>query len=152
MVVAIFLLSSAFLAYDSLSTYVNPYLSVTQVARFPERYANKNVQVIGVVDMNSVVMEAAGDVKFDITDGGDRLPIVYRGSLPQNSDQSENVVVIGTVTDTGSLESTQILIKCPSKYESKEEAPLSNQFFVAALLLIFAAVAYLVVTMLWKKG
>lgn len=151
-VVLAFLLSSSYLAYDSLTTYVNPYISVGEIAGRPEKYSGKNVQVIGVADMDSVMNQGGGVVSFDITDEGERISVVYRGTMPQNFDQSEQVVVIGTVNEAGALESEQILVKCPSKYESQEEPKQTNTFFVAALLVAVAAVAYIVVTVFWKKG
>lgn len=151
-VVLAFLLSSSYLAYDSLTTYVNPYIAIGQIVRSPEKYSGKNVQVIGVADLDSVANQGEGVVSFDITAEGERISVVYRGTMPQNFDQSEQVVVIGTVNEAGTLESEQILVKCPSKYESQEEPKQANTFFVAALLVAVAAVAYIVVTVFWKKG
>ncbi len=152
MVVVVFLLSSVFLAYDSLSNYVNPYISITQIVSRPERYVAKNVQVIGVPDFDSVKTLEDGVVTFDITEEGQRVSVIYRGTMPQNFDQSEQVVAIGIVNEDGALESQQILTKCPSKYESNEEPKRGNQMFIAAMLVAVAAVAYLAVTTFWKKG
>ncbi|MBC8225008.1 cytochrome c maturation protein CcmE [Candidatus Bathyarchaeota archaeon] len=151
-VVAVFLVASAFLAYNGLSTYVNPYISVTQILSKPDRYIGRDIQVIGVPDFDSVAPEEGGIVKFDIEDEGKRLSVVFQGSLPQNFDQSTQVVVIGSVTSDGYIESDQLLVKCPSKYESTEENPQSNTFFIAAMLVAVLALGYLGVTMLWKKG
>ncbi len=151
-VVLAFLLSSTYLAYDSLTTYVNPYISVDEIAGRPEKYSGKNVQVIGVPDMDSVVNQGGGVVSFEIMDGNERLSVVFTGTMPQNFEQSEEVVVIGTVNEEGALESEQILANCPSKYESQEEPKQTNTFFVAALLVAVAAVGYIVMTVFWKKG
>lgn len=151
-VVAVFLVASAFLAYNGLSTYVNPYISVAQILSKPDRYVGRAIQVIGVADFDSVDPEEGGIVKFDITDEGQRLSVVFQGSLPQNFDQSEQVVVIGSVTSGGYIESDQLLVKCPTKYESTEETPQSNTFFIAAMLVAVLAMGYIGVTMLGKKG
>jgi len=151
-VVAVFLVASAFLAYNGLSTYVNPYISVTQILSKPDRYIGRDIQVIGVADLDSVDQEEGGIVKFDIEDEGQRLSVVFQGSLPQNFDQSDQVVVIGSLTGDGYIESDQLLVKCPSKYESTEETPQSNTLFIAAMLVAVLALGYLGVTMLWKKG
>ena len=151
-VVAVFLVASAFLAYNGLNNYVNPYISVTQILSKPDRYIGRDIQVIGVADFDSVEPEEGGIVKFDITDEGQRLSIVFQGSLPQNFDQSDQVVVIGSVTEEGYVESDQLLVKCPTKYESTEETPQSNTLFIAAMLVAVLALGYLGVTMLWKKG
>ena len=151
-VVAVFLVASAFLAYNGLSTYVNPYISVTQILNKPDRYVGRAIQVIGVADFDSVAQEEGGIVKFDIEDEGQRLSIVFQGSLPQNFDQSTQVVVIGSVTSDGFVESDQLLVKCPTKYESTEETPQSNTFYIAAMLVAVVAVGYIGVTMFPKKG
>lgn len=150
-VVAVFLVASAFLAYNGLNTYVNPYISVTQIINRPDRYIGRDLQVIGVPDFDSVVQEE-GIVMFDIEDEGQRLSVIFQGSLPQNFDQAEQVVVIGSVNDEGYVESNQLLVKCPTKYESTEETPQSNTFFIAAMLVGVLAVGYIGVTMFWKKG
>ncbi len=150
-VVAVFLVASAFLAYNGLSTYVNPYISVTQIMSKPDRYVGRDIQVIGVADFDSVAQEEGGIVKFDITDEGQRLSVVFQGSLPQNFDQSTQVVVIGSVTGDGYIESDQLLVKCPTKYESTEETPQSNTFYIAAMLVGVVAVGYIGVTMFSKK-
>jgi cytochrome c-type biogenesis protein CcmE len=151
-VVAVFLVASAFLAYNGLSTYVNPYISVTQILNKPDRYVGRAIQVIGVPDFDSVDPEDGGIVKFDIEDEGQRLSIVFQGSLPQNFDQSTQVVVIGSLTGDGYIESDQLLVKCPSKYESTEETPQSNTIYIAAMLVAVVAVGYIGVTMFSKKG
>ena len=152
-VVAVFLVASAFLAYNGLNTYVNPYISVTQILSKPDRYVGRDIQVIGMADFDSVAMEDGGIVKFDIEDEGQRLSVVFQGSLPQTFFESDQVVVVGSVTSDGYIESEQILPKCPSKYEAaEEEPPQSNTFFIAAMLVAVLALGYLGVTMLWKKG
>ncbi len=151
-VVAVFLVASAFLAYNGLNNYVNPYISVTQILTKPDRYVGRAIQVIGVADFDSVAQEEGGIVKFDITDEDQRLSVVFQGSLPQNFDQSDQVVVIGSVTSDGYIESDQLLVKCPTKYESTEETPQSNTFYIAAMLVAVVAVGYIGVTMFPKKG
>ena len=151
-VVAVFLVASAFLAYNGLNTYVNPYISVTQILAKPDRYVGRAIQVIGVADFDSVEPEEGGIVNFDITDEGNRLSIVFQGSLPQNFDQSTQVVVIGSVTEEGYVESDQLLVKCPTKYESTEEPTQSNTFYIAAILVGVVAVGYIGITMFSKKG
>lgn len=152
-IVAVFLVASAFLAYNGLSTYVNPYISVTQIMSKPDRYVGRAIQVIGVADFDSVAQEEGGIVKFDITDEGQRLSVVFQGSLPQNFDQSTQVVVIGSVTEGGFIESNQLLVKCPTKYESTEEvAPQTSTFYIAAMLVGVVGVGYIGVTMFSKKG
>ena len=151
-IVAVFLVASAFLAYNGLKTYVNPYISVTQILAKPDRYVGRAIQVIGVADFDSVVPKEGGIINFDITDEGNRLSVIFQGSLPQNFDQSTQVVVIGSVTEAGYIESDQLLVKCPTKYESTEEPAQSNTFYIAAMLVGVVSVGYIGITVFSKKG
>jgi cytochrome c-type biogenesis protein CcmE len=47
---------------------------------------------------------------------GDVMPVTFTGSKPGNFDQAEKVVVIGRYHE-GVFQASQILVKCPSKYD-----------------------------------
>jgi cytochrome c-type biogenesis protein CcmE len=51
-------------------------------------------------------------------DGGQNMNVVYRGPKPGNFEQAEAVVAIGKFHGDA-LQSDQLLVKCPSKYESE---------------------------------
>lgn len=148
----ILLLFSAGLAFDSLTNYLNPYLSVTQVSDDMDRYEGKNVQVMGVVAVDSIVRGNEGTTKFAVTDGEEILDVNYVGALPQNFDQGKDVVVVGTLHEGEVLEASKILMKCPSKYEGERASLVGNHVFWAALGIAAVAVAYIVLTVLWKRG
>ncbi|MCU0430578.1 MAG: cytochrome c maturation protein CcmE [Cytophagaceae bacterium] len=46
--------------------------------------------------------------------------VVYRDAKPQDFEKSEQVVVIGTMKGNNVFEASEILMKCPSKYEEKK--------------------------------
>ena len=64
MVAGVLLLLSAGLAFDSVSNYINPYLSVTQVVLNFERYSGKNLQVMGIVESGSFIRGDGGHPSF----------------------------------------------------------------------------------------
>jgi cytochrome c-type biogenesis protein CcmE len=137
-VAGVLLLLSAGLAFDSISNYINPYLSVTQVALNLERYSGKSIQVMGIVKSGSFIRGDGGTIQFTLTDGQESLPVQFTGATPQNFDEGKDVVAVGSLTGEASLEAAQLLVKCPSKYE--------------AVALAIIAVAYLAVTTFWKRG
>ena len=152
MVAGVLLLFSAGLAFDSVSNYINPYLSVTQVALNLNRYSGKSIQVMGIVEPGSFIRGDGGTILFTLTDGQESLPVQFTGATPQNLDEGKDVVAVGSLTGEASLEAEQLLVKCPSKYEGENLPQQNNPVFLAATALAVLAFAYLAVTMLWKRG
>jgi len=65
---------------------------------------------------------------FTIVDSkGTELNVVYKGAMPNNFESSTSVVVTGNYKPEGYFQATEILTKCPSKYEEsyKEDAAKS---------------------------
>jgi cytochrome c-type biogenesis protein CcmE len=151
-VAGILLIFSAFLAYDSLSNYINPYLSVTNVVRNIDQYKGKSLQVMGVVQAGTFDRGNDGTIRFALDDGTEAIDVVYTGALPQNFDEGKDVVVVGSLDGDEAVDARQILVKCPSKYEGEDAPQQNNHVFLAALGVALVAVAYLAVTMFWKRG
>jgi cytochrome c-type biogenesis protein CcmE len=152
LVASILLLFSAFLAYDSLSNYVNPYLSVTQVVKNLDHYNGKSLQVMGVVGFGSFDRGNNGTIRFSLNDGTETVSVKYTGALPQNFDEGKDVVIVGSLNGDATVEATQILVKCPSKYEGENPPQQNNHVFLTAFVVGLVAIAYLGITMLWKRG
>ena len=151
-VAGILLIFSGFLAYDSLSNYINPYLSVTSVVRNIDQYRGRSIQVMGVVQFDTFDRGNDGTIRFAINDGTEAIGVVYTGALPQNFDEGKDVVVVGSLDGDDTVDARQILVKCPSKYEGEEAPQQNNHVFLAALGVAFIALGYLGVTMFWKRG
>ncbi len=94
----------------------------TYVSFQEARSLGRAVQVKGAIDKASVHLDKAhSNLNFDITDPkGDRLAVVYRGTVPGNFDQASHVVVIGQYHDK-IFQASDLLIKCPSKYQGQTE-------------------------------
>ena len=152
MVAGVLLLFSAGLAFDSVSNYINPYLSVTQVALNLDRYSGKSIQVMGIVEPGSFIRGDGGTIRFTLTDGQESLPVQFTGATPQNFDEGKDVVAVGSLTSEASLDAAKILVKCPSKYEGENPPQQNNHVFLVAMGVALLAVAYLAVTMFWKRG
>jgi len=152
LVAGMLLLFSAFLAYDSLSNYVNPYLSVTTVVRNLDQYQGKSLQVMGVVESGTFDRGNEGTIRFAINDGTEAIDVIYTGALPQNFDEGKDVVIVGSLNGDQTVEARQILVKCASKYEVEEPPQQNNHVFLVGMGVALVAVAYLGVTMFWKRG
>jgi cytochrome c-type biogenesis protein CcmE len=105
---------SAILAYDACTSYINPYLTVSQVAG-NDKYINKEVQILATVANWST--DKDGSLLINITDGDATIEVRYSGVTPQSLKEGQKVVTIGELNAPYHLNATQLLVKCPSKYE-----------------------------------
>ena len=115
-VVAVLIVLSGALAYDVFSSYLSPYMSVSQVAG-NDRYLNKKVQILDTVVNGSTSWGEDGSLSFKITDGRATINVTYRKPVPQGFKEGLKVVVIGTLDSPYHVNASQLLVKCPSKYE-----------------------------------
>lgn len=149
-IIILLLAVSAGLAYDSISNYMNPYISVSDIAANTAQYEGRSLQIIGEVEPGSLILSDDGEISFTLIDEGGSIKVTYRGIPPQNLEQEGNqVVVLGTLGDDG-IESSELLVKCPSKYEGEDQEGYSH-IFLAAMGIALLGVGYLVITMFYKK-
>jgi cytochrome c-type biogenesis protein CcmE len=94
----------------------SPYVTVAEA----KTSVADGLHVAGQVEPNSIVNDFSHhEVRFKLRDAaGQVLPIVYTGAPVSSLGTATKVVAIGAMKG-GSLESDQLLVKCPSKYESK---------------------------------
>ncbi len=110
---------------SSGSDFINPYKSVSEIVEHPNNYINKQVQVQGYV-VKSTIAWAPKNLNFTLTDGKSTIPVVYYGVIPATfplgAELDENsridVVAIGRF-DGEKVVANQLLVKCPSKYQSQ---------------------------------
>jgi len=102
------------LAYDALTSSMNPYMTVSEVTRDPV-HLNTDVQVLATVATWS--MDTAGTMHIVLTDGNASIEVFYTGVPPQGLTQGQKIVAIGELSSAHQLNATQLLVKCPSKYE-----------------------------------
>jgi cytochrome c-type biogenesis protein CcmE len=57
-------------------------------------------------------------ITFEVTDGDKTFPVIYHGIAPDTFTDSVEVVVEGRLTREGTLQATDVLAKCGSRYES----------------------------------
>jgi cytochrome c-type biogenesis protein CcmE len=79
----------------------------------------RGVRVGGTVDGNSIVYDANQVLlKFELVDGQDTLPVIYKGARPDMFRDGAQALVEGKYRPSGTFEATKLLLKCPSKYEA----------------------------------
>ncbi len=80
------------------------------------------VRIGGLVDVGSVDKTALPLIRFVISDGEAKLPVTYRGSLPDLFREGQGVVAEGVIVSDGLLQADTVLAKHDEKYMPKEVA------------------------------
>lgn len=100
------------------SVFVNnasPYVTIADL-----EHQDQRVHVVGQIVPNTLKQRSLDrEVLFELKDETGVIPVRYTGPTQSNLDSATQVVVIGSRKD-GKFEATQMLVKCPSKYESGE--------------------------------
>ncbi len=108
------------LVLNALNQNVNLYYTPTDV------YENKAPQgrsfrIGGLVEEGSVKREADGlTVNFAITDTHKRIPVVYKGILPDLFKEGKGVVAQGKVGADGVMQADEVLAKHDENYMPPE--------------------------------
>ena len=109
----------AVLALTALgAVFVNnasPYVSIKEA----KTSGGDGLHVAGQIAPNTIQTDLRhSEIRFSLKDEtGQVLPVIYTGAPVSNLGSATKVVAIGAMKD-GAFVSTQLLVKCPSKYES----------------------------------
>lgn len=106
----------------SFKKTVTPYIAFSEARR-----ASGLVQVNGALaDKNYVVNQDEQYLEFRLKDeAGEVMPVQYRGVIPGNFDQATMIVAIGRYKGDH-FEAEQLLVKCPSKYQTEAERGVAS--------------------------
>lgn len=151
-IVGVFIVVSIVIAYDASTSYINPYLSVSDVVENSTAHVNEEVQVLGNVVNGSLDRTEDGSFIFNLTDGQKMIKVTYNGNLPQGFNEDQQAVVIGNIVSPYHLNASKMLVQCPSKYEGEEASLLTDPVFLIAVVLGCGAIIYFVAFMLLKKS
>ncbi len=119
-VAAIALLAVSSFQANSMYYLTVPELKAQANADGPA-FFEKTVRVSGPLHKESIDWNAKTmTLKFHINEGNDMFPVVFVGPIPDTLENGETVVVEGKYTREGTFTASNILVKCPSKYESEK--------------------------------
>lgn len=115
----------AFLAISSFQSNSMYYLTVPELKAQAQAdgaaFYDKMVRVSGPLHKESIDWNAKTlTLKFHINEGNEMFPVVFVGPIPDTMENGETVVVEGKYTPTGVFNASNILVKCPSKYEPEK--------------------------------
>jgi cytochrome c-type biogenesis protein CcmE len=82
---------------------------------------------MGRVATDGLVIEAAQmRARFALESHGARLPVNYRGTIPDLFKADVDVVVEGKMNAAGTFDADVLLTKCASKYDAKHQAAIGT--------------------------
>ena len=115
----------AFLAVSSFQSNSMYYMTVPELKAQAQaegtEFYDKMVRVSGPLHKESIDWNAKTlTLKFHINDGSEMFPVVFVGPIPDTMENGETVVVEGKYTPAGVFNASNILVKCPSKYEPEK--------------------------------
>jgi cytochrome c-type biogenesis protein CcmE len=118
---------AALLVLNALRSNLVFFFSPSQVASSTAPL-NAAFRIGGLVETGSV--QRGGDgltVRFVVTDLAQRVPVSYRGLLPDLFREGKGVVVAGRLLGDGTFEATQVLAKHDENYMPPEAAAALEQ-------------------------
>lgn len=116
-------LAVAFLIYNGMQGTSAFYMTVDELNSSTAIEAGKQIRVGGDVVAGTIVRGGIGEeIRFEITDGVSTVPIVYNGPAPDIFSDHAEVIATGTMDADGTFQATELLTKCPSRFETAENA------------------------------
>lgn len=113
---AVVLGALGYLFYATVAAGAEYYKHVDEVVANPQAWAGKRLQLHGFA--RDVQRSGTRDFAFDVEWNGKRIGATYAGIVPDTFKEGAEVVVKGRLQSDSHLASTEIVAKCPSKYEA----------------------------------
>jgi cytochrome c-type biogenesis protein CcmE len=106
-----------YLIYTGMRGTVRYYMTVSELMAKGNSASAEGVRLGGRVVEGSINWDSLKlELKFDITDGKTKIPVLYKGVVPDAFKSGAQVIVEGTYSPGGFFRATTLLAKCPSKY------------------------------------
>ena len=110
-----------YLLYLSFGDAVSYYVTVSEFYDREAELQDINIRIAGKVLESPIDWDAEGLVlKFTITEGGKNMPVMYQGVQPNGFKAGSSILVEGKYDSEGIFRASQLILKCPSKYEALE--------------------------------
>lgn len=112
------------------------YMTVDEVMQQKSEAVGKNLKVSGKIVGDSVHWDANQLLlTFELQgEDGKRIPFEYNGAKPDTFNDGWQAIVGGRLQSDGSFDASDILVKCPSKYEALEQSgatpPATSQAYI----------------------
>lgn len=118
----------AYLIISSIGGSTTYYQTVAELRGQGDQGVGKKVRVVGLVDGDSIQFnEQALDLRFEINDESGSMPVSYHGARPDMLREGAEAVVEGRLQADGTFAASELLLKCPSKYEAAATTEASSK-------------------------
>ncbi|MDP9246608.1 MAG: cytochrome c maturation protein CcmE [Candidatus Dormibacteraeota bacterium] len=108
-----------YLVYSATGSSAEYYVTISEMRAHP---SDSNVRVLGVVQDDVVRNEGGLHVHFTASEGGQTMPVDYRGAHPDIFQPGVQVVVDGRLGADGVFHARTLQAKCPSRFSSGSPA------------------------------
>ncbi len=117
----VILIIVGYLFYSGMKESAAYFLEIDEFMAQKENLNGKGSRVNGELVPESVQWDAENIIlNFKLTSGTDTLAVRYEGVPPDTFNEAVSVVVEGKY-ENEIFHATQLMTKCPSKYEAKNE-------------------------------
>ena len=108
-----------YLFYLSFGSSVSYYVTVSEFFARGSELHDTNVRLAGKIADSPIDWNAEElELSFAVTEGGSSLTVIYQGAKPSGFKAGSNILVEGKYHPDGIFQASQLIMKCPSKYES----------------------------------
>ena len=100
------------------------YKTVDELLSDIDKYAQMPIRINGVLVPGSLRQKrGTHEYRFEMSKRGKVMDVSYKGIVPDSMEEGRDLIVQGVYNpQTGLFDATEILTKCPSKYEAKAQA------------------------------
>ena len=110
-----------YLFYLSFGSSVSYYVTVSEFAARSTELYDTTIRVAGKIADSPIDWNAEDlELRFTITEGDETLTVIYHGASPSGFKAGANILVEGKYDSNGIFRASQIIMKCPSKYEAED--------------------------------
>jgi cytochrome c-type biogenesis protein CcmE len=106
-----------YLVVSATGSSAEYYQTIAEMRSHP---SSGNVRVLGTVQDDVARSDGGLHVRFTAADGGQTMPVDYRGTVPDIFRPGIQVVVAGRMGADGVFHARTLEAKCPSKFSSAQ--------------------------------
>ncbi len=110
-----------FFVFNSLQGNQQYFLTLSEMKAKGNSVLTQSVRIGGNLAPDTTHIDTkAVTAQFTLTDGTNLVPVVYNGILPDTFEKSTQVIAEGKLGSDGVFHASQVLAKCPSKYDPSQ--------------------------------
>ncbi len=110
-----------YLIFFGISSTQQYYLTPSELFGKGQAMIGQGNRIGGSLVANSIHQDIkANKISFSITDGKTNLPVSYDGVVPDTFPKATQVIVEGKLNANGTFVASDVLAKCPSKYDASK--------------------------------